>query len=284
MSWLNGHAERAAKALDYYLSLESPQMRSRVYEIIHLSGLEPDDPMFLVLALTGQMRVFLEAAPLELGQLLSEWKQQSSNSLSEITTAIEQVKKMQLEQAEVIRSNMETVSSVCVADIKEAGMATVGALADANSETLGQVRHTLKQNEDLFEKLAQLDAKFDAREQKSIENMNALIKWVNNITQSQATANQQISKSISEVGKIQRNKVWLRIADGFYSFPALVTSMLIIMGGTWWVASRRYNQPFNVFGRQLVDWNVERINHCRETENPECTVWVVPPGSPQRNE
>ncbi|MDJ0594300.1 MAG: hypothetical protein QNJ72_30715 [Pleurocapsa sp. MO_226.B13] len=31
MSLLNGHAERAAKALDYYLSLESPQMRSRVY-------------------------------------------------------------------------------------------------------------------------------------------------------------------------------------------------------------------------------------------------------------
>lgn len=94
MSWLNGHAERAAKALDDYLSLESPQMRSRVYEIIHLSGLEPDDPMFLVLALTGQMRVFLEAAPEKLGQLLAEWKQQNASSLSEIATAIEQVKKM----------------------------------------------------------------------------------------------------------------------------------------------------------------------------------------------
>ena len=134
MSLLNGSAEGARKALDYYLSLESPMMRSRVYEIIHLSGLEPDDPMFLVLALTGQIRVFLEAAPEELGQLLSEWKQQNASSLSEIRTAVERVKQMQQEQAEVIRSNMETVSSVCVADIKEAGMATVGAIAQANSE------------------------------------------------------------------------------------------------------------------------------------------------------
>ena len=46
------------------------QMKDKVYEIINVSGLEADDPMFLILALTGQMRVFLEAAPAELSELL----------------------------------------------------------------------------------------------------------------------------------------------------------------------------------------------------------------------
>ncbi len=86
------------------------------------------------------------------------------------------------------------------------------------------------------------------------------------------------------MGKIQQKKVWLKIADGFYSLPVLVTGILIIMGGTWWAASTRYNHPNSVFGRNVVDWNVERINHCIETNNPKCTVWIVPPGSPQRNE
>jgi hypothetical protein len=84
MSLLNGSAVKAREILDYCLSNESSNVRSKVYEIIERSGLEPDDPLFLVLALTGQMRVFLEAAPADLNQLLSEWKQESASSLSKI--------------------------------------------------------------------------------------------------------------------------------------------------------------------------------------------------------
>ena len=284
MSLLNGHAERAKKALDYYLSLESPMMRSRVYEIIHLSGLEPDDPMFLVLALTGQIRVFLEAAPEELGQLLSEWKQQNASSLSEIRTAVERVKQMQQEQAEVIRSNMETVSSVCVADIKEAGMATVGAIAQANNENFERAAKIEKQNEELKKEIIALHAQVKAERKQNTESIKAVADWAERTTRRQETVNQQITKSISEVGKIQQNKVWLRIADGLYCFPVLVIGISIIMGGTWWAASRKYNQPFNVFGRDLVDWNVDRLKNCFDTKNPKCTLWIVPPDSPQRQE
>lgn len=238
MSRLNGKSDRARSALERYLSLESPTMRSKVYEIIHLSGLEPDDPMFLVLALTGQMRVLIEAAPADLNRLLSEWKQESADSLSEISSAISRVKKTQIEQAEVIKENMEAVSNKCVSDIKEAGMGTVGAIASANQETLEQIRQTKKQNEKLLEKLVQLDAKFDAREQRSAKNINALIEWVGTTTKRQERVNQQISKSLSKVEKIQQDKVWLRIADVFWSLPALVVSGLILVGGTWWFASR----------------------------------------------
>lgn len=284
MSLLNGNAAKAREVLDFCLSSESSEFKAKVYEIISRSGLEPDDPMFLVLALTGQMRVFLEAAPAELGQLLSEWKSESTSSLSEIMSAVSLVKETQQEQAEVIKGDLENVSQQCVSDIKEAGMATTSAIAEANSETLEQVRQTKKQNEELLVEITTLHAESKADRQKNVENMNALIGWVNKTTQRQETVNKKISNSVSEIGKIQQNKIWLRIADGFWSFPALVAFGLILVGGTWWIASRRYNHPNNVFGRDLVDWNVERINNCRETENPKCTFWIVPPGSPQRNE
>ena len=281
MSLING---KAREVLDYCLSSESPQMRAKVYEIINLSGLEPSDPMFLILALTGQMRVFLEAAPAELGELLSEWKSESASSLSEISSAISRVKETQQEQAEAIKGDLESVSQKCVSDIKEAGMATTSAIAEANSETLEQVQQTKKQNEKLFEEIKILHAEFKADRQKNLKNMNALIEWVGNTTQRQETVNEQIEHSISEIGKIQQNKIWLKIANVFWSFPALVVFGLICIGSTWWLASKRYNHPNNVFGRDIVDWNVERINHCRETQNPKCTFWIVPPGSPERKE
>ena len=284
MSRLNGKSNRATEALERYLSLESPSMRSKVYEIIHLSGLEPDDPMFLVLALTGQMRVFLEAAPEGLNRLLNQWKSESASSLSEISNAVSLIKKTQIEQADTIKQNIEAVSNKCVADIKEAGMSTVGAIADASSENFEQLQHNLKQIEQLESKVAQLDAKFTNRQLKSAKEMNAFIEWASNITKRQETVNQQVERSVSGIGKIQRNKVWLKIADVFWSIPALVAFGSILVVGTWWVASTRYNHPHNVFGRDVVDWNVDRINHCRETKNPKCTVWIVPPGFPLRNE
>jgi hypothetical protein len=284
MSRLNGSGESAREVLDLYLSSESPKFQAKVYEIVNGSGLDPSDPMFLVLVLTGQMRVFLEAAPLELGQLLTEWKEQGAKNLSELYAAIAIVKETQQQQADTIARNLSGVSSQCVCDIKSAGMATVSAISSANQETLDQVRQTKKQNEDLSKTLTTLIAEVKADKEKNLENMNALIEWINKTNQRQEKVNQQISNSISEIGILQQNKIWLRIADVFWSFPALVVSMLILVGGTWWFASIRYNHPNNVFGRDVVDWNIERINHCRETDNPKCTVWIVPPGSPLRNE
>ncbi len=115
MSKLNG---KASAVLDACLSSESPEVRAKVYEIINVSGLEADDPMFLILALTGQMRVFLEAAPAELSELLTEWKTQNARSLSEITDAIKRIKETQQQQADSIKKNLEIVSDRCVSDVK----------------------------------------------------------------------------------------------------------------------------------------------------------------------
>jgi hypothetical protein len=276
MSLLNGSAAKAREVLDFCLDSESPELRAKVFEIVSRSGLEPDDPLFLVLALTGQMRVFLEAAPADLNQLLSEWKEESASSLSKIDSAISLVKQTQLEQAEAIRANMEAVSQKYIAEMKQVGMNSTSAIAEANSETLERVRQTKKQNENLESKLTELDARFDAREQKSIENMNALIAWVNKTTQKQEAVNQQIARSVSGIDQIQRNKIWLKIADGFWSLPALIAGISIFVGGTWMIAYKKYNSPNTVFGRKLVELNVDRINHCGETNNPKCT-FIMPP-------
>jgi hypothetical protein len=243
MSLLNGHNDSAGarEVLDFCLSNESPELTAKVYEIIGRSGLDPSDPMFLVLALTGQMRVFLEAAPADLNQLLSEWKQESASSLFEITSAIAKLKQASLEQAEAIRANMEAVSLGYIASMKQVGMDSTSAIADANSETLEQVQRTQRQNEELLKSVKMLDAKIEADTQKSIENMNALIAWVNKTTQKQEAVNQQIALSVSGIDQIQRNKVWLKIADVFWSFPALVVCGVCIATEKFW-SVRKINQ------------------------------------------
>ena len=243
MSLMGGSANRAREMIDFHLASDPPEFKAKVFEILNFSGLEPNDPMFLALLLTGQIRVFIEAAVEELPQLLSQWKQEMAKSLETLMSAMAEISSSQQKISEAIKDRMEAVSQKCVSDIKEAGMSTVGAIADANDETLDRVQQTKKQVENLSTKLDQLNAKFDEREQKSMKQMNAFIEWASNITKRQETVNQQIERSIFGISKIQQNKIWLRIADGFWSMPALVTSMLIIGVGTWWVASIRYNHP-----------------------------------------
>ena len=178
MSLLNGGTNRAKEMIDFHMANESPEFKAKVFEILNFSGLEPNDPMFLALLLTGQIRVFLEAAIEELPRLLSEWKQEMAESFSKLKSAMAEISEKSLEQVEAIQENLEAVSQKCVSDIKEAGMSTAGAIADANSETLEQVQETKKQNEELSQTLTTLQgAEAKAEREKNIEKMNALIGW-----------------------------------------------------------------------------------------------------------
>ena len=131
---------KALEVLDICLASESPLVKAKVYEILEIGELDASDPMFLVLALTGQMRVLLEAAPADLSKLLANWKETSASSLQLIQQAREQVLATQSHQADTIRQTLEIVAKDYVEDIKEAGMATTSAIARANSETLSQAR------------------------------------------------------------------------------------------------------------------------------------------------
>lgn len=276
--------DRTKEILDLCLDSESPEMQRRVYEIIHLSGLQPSDPMFLVLALTGQMRVFLETAPSELNRLLEEWKNENAASLSEITLAVALVKETQQDLADVISQNLSDISLKCVADFKEAGMATVSAIADANSETLSQVRKTKKQNEKLFEKIEVLHAEVKKDKEQTLENKKAFAKFVGQTTSELSQTYKLVNSSSSDLKKLQNKTQKLSWANWFAPLSALAIAVGagLLAGG--WLMSLKYNTPVERFGRNVTDWNMDRIENCFDTENPKCTLWIVPPDSPQRQE
>jgi hypothetical protein len=279
MSLLNGSAVKAREILDYCLSNESSDVRSKVYEIIERSGLEPDDPLFLVLALTGQMRVFLEAAPADLNQLLSEWKEESASSLSKIDSAISLVKQTSLEQAEAIRANMEAVSQKYIASMKQVGMDSTSAIAQANSETLEQIQQTKRQNEELIEEVKVLRAEAKADKQSHIESMNALIDWVNKTNNEFKLTHRQIDASYSALQRLQQKTLWLKLADWCSPLSALfIVGIACFLAGGW-LTFQKYNTPLDKLGRNIITWNTDRIDHCFETNNPKCTVWIEDPDS-----
>jgi hypothetical protein len=120
--------KKALDLLDSCLATESPEVRAKIYKIIEMSDLDASDPLFLILALTGQMRVLLETAPADLEKLLSEWKQQSDQSLKELQQAIGQVKVTQQQQASAIRETLEQVTLNCVENLKRVGSATTSVI------------------------------------------------------------------------------------------------------------------------------------------------------------
>ena len=284
MSLSISREDRTKEILDLCLNSESPEMQRRVYEIIHLSGLQPSDPMFLVLALTGQMRVFLETAPSELNRLLEEWKNENAASLSEITLAVALVKETQQNLADVISQNLSDISQKCVADFREAGMATVSAIADANSETLEQIRETKKQNEELFEKIEILHAEVKKDKEQTLENKKAFAKFVGQTTSELSQTYKLVNSSHSQLKKLQNKTLWLSWGNWFAPLSALAMAVGagLLAGG--WLMSLKYNTPVERFGRNVTDWNMDRIVKCQETNNPKCTLWIVPPDSPQRQE
>ncbi len=276
MSPLN---DKAREVLDFCLAHESPQIRSKVYEIINLSGLDKSDPLFLVLALTGQIRVFLEAAPAELRQLLDDWKQQNAESLTEIHNAVSLVNSTHLQQVDTMRQNLERVSEQWVADIKEAGMATTGAIAAANEETLAQARQAREEARELIERVSSLHASIEAERRANKEAMTDLVAKFQQTTVELNTANLELKNAILSAKKFQQQVSWAKRAEWFTPLLALMVMGFTgaIAGG--WLTSRFYNSPAEVLGRNLTEWNREQLVECMQNNNSQCRLWVVPPES-----
>ena len=274
MSRLNG---KASAVLDACLSSESPEVRAKVYEIINVSGLEADDPMFLILALTGQMRVFLEAAPAELSLLLTEWKTQNARSLSEIIDAIERIKETQQQQADSIKKNLEIVSDKCVSDIKEAGMAATSAIAEANSETLAQAKNARTETEQLKEEIKALRAVVEADRQTNEVVLKHLLEQTGQNIKELKQAGREVNRSGAAIKQLQQDTVWIKLADWISPLWALLIAGLIGFGVSWRLMSIKYNSTINVLGREIMGWNLDRLIKCRNDKNPKCTFWIVPP-------
>lgn len=274
MSRLNG---KALEVLDACLSGESPEVRAKVYEIVDVSGLEPSDPMFLILALTGQMRVLLEVAPTELSEILTDWKEQSARSLQDIQQAITQVRTTQQQQANTIRQTLETVSDNCVEDIQQAGMATTSAIADANGEVLNQSRATVREAIQIKDKITALITSVEQDRETNINVFQVLLERLGQSIGSLNTAITQINQTHTALNRLQQNTTWIKITEWFSPLAALVVVLIVGFGSGWWIMSLKYNDSLSVLGRDLVNWNADRILKCKDDNNPKCTIWIVPP-------
>ena len=274
MSRLNG---KTREVLDACLSSESPEVRAKVYEIINVSGLDADDPMFLILALTGQMRVFLEAAPVELSKLLSEWKKKSADSLDEIKSAISRIKDTQQQQAQTVAENIEQVSNQCVADIKEAGMAATSAIAEANGETLTSAKIARNETRELFEEILRLRAGVEADRKKNETVLKALLEGTGQNIKELKQAVREVHHSGAVIKKLQQDTIWMKFADWISPLWALAVVGIIGFGVGWRMNYLKYNGTVEVLGREIMSWNLDRLIKCQDDKNPKCTFWIVPP-------
>ncbi len=274
MSRLNG---KASEVLDACLWSESPEVRAKVYEIINVSGLEADDPMFLILALTGQMRVFLEAAPAELSKLLADWKESNARSLEEIYNAISRIKETQQQQASTIAEKIEQVSNKCVSDIKDAGSAATSAIADANSETLAQASDARDEVRRLKNEIQGLYAQIEKDRQTNHEILKVLLTRTGTTMNGLDKAVEQIDRSHSQIQKLQVNSIWVRLTDWVSPLVLLILWGMLAMTIGMKFSEYLYPRSVKLSGRELMEWNLDRLIKCQKDLNPKCTFWIVPP-------
>ncbi len=270
-------SSKALEVLDICLASESHEVKAKVYEIIEISELDASDPMFLVLALTGQMRVLLEAAPADLSKLLNNWKETSATSLQSIQQAIELVLATQSQQADTIRQTLEIVANNYVEDIKKAGMATTSAIASANSETLSQARLAALRAIELKDEVVTLRTSVESDRKTNEDVLKVLLQRLGQTTGGLSTAIGQINEANTALKRLQQNTVWIKMADWFSPLAALAIVALVGFGSGIWVTWLKYNDSTNSLGRDLVEWNRERIIKCADDKNPKCTIWLVPP-------
>jgi hypothetical protein len=85
--------ELDSRLLDVVLKERSPEFRNRVYEIVIQTGIEPDDPAFLLMLATGQIEQLLIESPKELSMMFDQWADLIHGQLDEYSKGLEKYEK-----------------------------------------------------------------------------------------------------------------------------------------------------------------------------------------------
>lgn len=191
--------DRAAEILELCLADESPEIRSKVYEIIHISGLEPSDPLFLVLALTGQLRFFLELAPAELREAIASATVHQEQCLVKFQQSIEEVNTKSVEEIRTLYKSL------------------ISEILDANNGVENIVIDSIKEITTAREQLEELNSKLKVERDTNVRIMKSLIEGVGKTTADLELANSQINNSIDILNKTRLSikgfdKQWIWIA------------------------------------------------------------------------
>lgn len=219
-SCVNLPKDKAEEVLQLCLRDESVEMQTKVYEILSLSGIKTNDPMFLVLALTGQMRVLMETAPIELNQLLETWKAQTTESMTELSEAISRVEVDCIEQREIIQKSIEDIHLKGVNNIKAANQSLVAEILSINTEI------TIKAKE-LIEELTELHLEVKSDRKDNIKIMESLIRGIGKTYADLERINREIQSSISALQKVKvyRTKKWMTLT-------AIISAAFLIVFGS----------------------------------------------------
>lgn len=191
--------DRAAEILKLCLANEPPEIRSKVYEIIHISGLEPSDPLFLVLALTGQLRFFLELAPTELREAIASATVHQEQCLVKFQQSIEEVNTKSVEEIRTLYKSL------------------ISEILEANSGVENIVIDSIKEITTAREQLEELNSKLKVERDTNVRIMKSLIEGVRKTTADLELANSQINNSIDVLNKTRLSikgfdKQWISIA------------------------------------------------------------------------
>lgn len=223
---------KAEEILDFCLSKESPQIKAKVYEVISKSEIQPNDPMFLVLALTGQIRVLLEVAPSELRELLEVWQASLSQSMKELHEAIALVKEAQELQVESIKQSLEEINSQNVNNIRTLHQTLVGEILSTNGDIEDSVRVSVKEIKSAEQQLTSINSKLQSERTTNIQVMKSLIEGLTKTTEDLELANDRISSSISTLDKLKLSSIfnrWVILGSfiGVFVFSSLLTLCLV---------------------------------------------------------
>jgi hypothetical protein len=269
--------KQAMEVLDICLAEEAPEVKAKVYEIVEISELDPSDPMFLILALTGQMRVLLETAPSELSELLNEWKERSTESLESIQQAVRQLQGTQKEHAQTMKRTLVEVSLGYMGEMKEVGMSTTSAIAEANQETLKQASSAALEAARLKEEVAVLCSSVKQEREIWANQMQVVLERVSEPIEDLKYANQLANLVKSEIQMFRSKAIWMQVFEWFTPLTALAlaTGAGFLCG--LFVMLWKYNDAQNTLGRNIVEWNIDRIVKCQDSKNHKCTLWIVTP-------
>jgi hypothetical protein len=87
--YTDDYQNRSQSLLKMALSDQDDRFKAKVYDLVLEYGIEPDDPLFLVLLSTGRLEVLMEEKPQELSALFDQWENRIHDQLDDYKQGLE---------------------------------------------------------------------------------------------------------------------------------------------------------------------------------------------------
>ena len=252
--------------LDGIITRMTAEHKEKIMRTAKRLNLPDDDVLFLYI---GAVEYTVQLCEDILGGISSE-RQRLEQSTQHTQT-------VSIGQAENLINSLTQVGLTVVADMQKAGMANTSAIASANVEVLNQSRATVREAAQLQRLLTAWGERVESDDKNNQKVFQLLLERMVKSIKGLEKANTQIDEANKALVKLQQNTTWLKVTEWFSPLTALLVAAFVGFGSGWWVMSLQYNNATNAVGRDLMEWNTERIPKCREDDNPKCTIWVVPP-------